>query len=192
MLEDKPAPRPRGEVVRSSVLGAAVEELAAGGIDGASVANIAARAGVHETTIYRRWKTRENLLVDALLARSSAAMPTPDTGSVRGDLSTLLRLLCDYLSSPLGNALLRAGALAIDDDRAQARRAFWTTRLAAVQVIIDRAVERGELQPGTDAHLAVEMLVAPVHLRLLLTGEPLDPALPDQVTDVLLNGLRQP
>jgi len=192
MSDPARSPRRRGDVVRRAVLAAAADEVAAGGIEAASVAAIAARAGVHETSIYRRWKTRENLLVDALLDRSAQAIPIPDTGSIRTDLITLVRLLSSYLGSPLGTALLRAGVLAVDDRYAHARQVFWDTRRAALLVVIDRAINRGELLPGTDARLTLEALLAPLHLRILLTGEPLDDTLPEQLTDLVLNGISQP
>jgi AcrR family transcriptional regulator len=75
----------RGEHVRKTVLAAAFEELAANGFDGATVAGVAKRSGVHETTVYRRWVTRENLFVAALLERSADAIPAPDTGSTSCD-----------------------------------------------------------------------------------------------------------
>jgi AcrR family transcriptional regulator len=74
----------RGEHVRRTVLAAAFDELADNGVAGSTVAGVARRSGVHETTIYRRWITRENLLVDAMLNRSAQAIPPPDTGSTRG------------------------------------------------------------------------------------------------------------
>ncbi len=76
----------RGEHVRRTVLAAAFDELADNGAANASVAGVARRSGVHETTIYRRWATRENLFVDAMLSRSAQEIPAPDTGTIRGDL----------------------------------------------------------------------------------------------------------
>src|SRR5580658_9819825 len=94
----------RGEHVRRTVLAAAFEELAANGFDAATVAGVAKRSGVHETTVYRRWTTRENLFVAALLERSADAIPTPDTGTVRGDLLAIVREVLAYVGSPVGAA----------------------------------------------------------------------------------------
>src|ERR1700751_5603825 len=105
----------RGEHVRQTVLAPAFEELAANGFDGATVAGIAKRSGVHETTVYRRWVTRENLLVAALLDRSADAIPTPDTGSTRGDLLAIVRGVIAYMRSPTGTSVLRAAMLPVDD-----------------------------------------------------------------------------
>ncbi|HYB35434.1 MAG TPA: TetR-like C-terminal domain-containing protein [Mycobacterium sp.] len=181
----------RGAAVRAAVLEATLAELVEHGIDGVTVAAVAARAGVHETSVYRRWRTREDLIVDALLERSAAQIPAPDTGSVRGDLVQLARLVSTYLSTPLGRALLPMGALTVaDESLAQARANFIASRFAAMRVVVDRAIERGELLAGTNARLVLEMLVAPLHVRTILTGEPLPDTLPEQLVDVLLDGLR--
>ncbi len=111
----------RGEHVRQNVLAAAFEELAANGFDGATVAGVAKRSGVHETTVYRRWVTRENLLLAALLERSAEAIPAPDTGSTREDLLAMVRGVIAYVGSAEGTAVLRAALLPVDD--AYARRA---------------------------------------------------------------------
>src|ERR1700735_3224158 len=92
----------RGEHVRQTVSAAAFDELAANGFGAATVAGVAKRSGVHETTVYRRWVTRENLFVAALLDRSADAIPTPDTGSTRGDLLAILREVLAYVGAPGG------------------------------------------------------------------------------------------
>jgi AcrR family transcriptional regulator len=161
------------------------------GIDGVTVAAVAARAGVHETSVYRRWRTREDLIVDALLDRSATQIPVPDTGSLQGDLVELARRVIGYLSSRIGRALVRMSTLIVEDESlAQARANFLASRLAAIRVVVDRAIERGELPAGTDAGLVLEMLVAPLHLRTIMTGEPLTDDLPERMVDILLDGLR--
>jgi AcrR family transcriptional regulator len=72
--------------MRQAVLAATVELLSSQGLAGATVAAVARAAGVHETSVYRRWKTRENLILDALTTELDSALPIPDTGRVREDL----------------------------------------------------------------------------------------------------------
>src|SRR5580658_8453688 len=74
--------RPGGRSARNraAVLDAAVELLAEASYDDLSMENIAARAGVHKTTVYRRWPTKADLVADAIRARSQAVVPLPDTG----------------------------------------------------------------------------------------------------------------
>ena len=178
----------RGEHVRQTVLAAAFDELVANGFDGATVAGVAKRSGVHETTVYRRWVTRENLFVAALLERSADAIPTPDTGSIKGDLLAIVREVLAYVGSPTGTAILRAATLPVDHAYADAREAFWARRLDALSPVVARGVERGELRAGTDGRLLLEMLVAPIHGRLLLTGEPVGDELAKRLVDLALNG----
>ena len=178
----------RGEHVRQTVLAAAFEELAANGFDGATVAGVAKRSGVHETTVYRRWVTRENLFVAALLERSADAIPSPDTGSTRHDLLAIVREVIAYVSSPTGRSILRAATLPVDDAYDGARQAFWARRLDALSPVVARGVERGDLRADCDARVLLEMLVAPIHGRLLLTGEPVDDDLAEQLVEVALNG----
>jgi AcrR family transcriptional regulator len=178
----------RGEHVRQTVLAAAFDELATSGLDEATVAAVAKRSGVHETTIYRRWVTRENLFVAALLERSADAIPAPDTGSTRGDFLAIVRGVIAYMSSPAGGAVLRAAMLRVDDAYADAREAFWARRLEALSPVVTRGIERGDLPADADARLLLEMLVAPIHGRLLFTGGPIDDDFAERLVDVVLYG----
>jgi AcrR family transcriptional regulator len=178
----------RGEHVRQTVLAAAFDELVANGFDAATVAGVAKRSGVHETTVYRRWATRENLLVAALLERSAEAIPAPDTGSIRGDLLAILREVLAYVGSPAGTGILRAAMLPVDDAYTEARKSFWSHRIDALTPVVTRGIERCELRAETDGRLLLELLVAPIHGRLLLTGEPVGEELAERLVDLALNG----
>ena len=182
----------RGEHVRQTVLAAAFDELVANGFDGATVAGVAKRSGVHETTVYRRWTTRENLLVAALLERGADAIPAPDTGSIKGDLLAILREVLAYVGSPAGTGILRAATLPVDHAYADVREAFWAQRLDALAPVVARGIQRGELRAGTDGRLLLEMLIAPIHGRLLLTGEPVGDDLAKRLVDIALNGAAAP
>jgi AcrR family transcriptional regulator len=179
----------RGEHVRRTVLSAAFDELVANGFDGATVAGVAKRSGVHETTVYRRWATRENLLVAALLDRSAGAIPAPDTGSTRGDLLAMVRGVIAYVRSPTGMAVLRAALLPVADGYADAREAFWVQRLDALSPVVMRGIQRGDLRADSDVRLLLETLVAPIHGRLLLTGEQVDDELAERLVDQVLTGV---
>jgi AcrR family transcriptional regulator len=178
----------RGEHVRQTVLAAAFDELVANGFDGATVAGVAKRSGVHETTVYRRWATRENLFVAALLERSADAIPAPDTGSIKGDLLAILREVLAYVGSAAGTAILRAATLPVDHAYADVREGFWAHRLDALTPVVARGIERGELRAETDGRLLLEMLIAPIHGRLVLTGEPVGDELAERLVDLALNG----
>jgi AcrR family transcriptional regulator len=178
----------RGEHVRQTVLAAAFEELAANGFDAATVAGVARRSGVHETTVYRRWTTRENLFAAALMERSADAIPAPDTGSTRHDLLAIVREVLTYVGSPQGMAVLRSAMLPVDNTYAEARKAFWAHRFESLAPVVVRGIERGDLRADTDPRLLLEMMVAPIHGRLLLTGEPVGDELAESLVDLALRG----
>lgn len=181
----------RGAHVRRIVLTAAFDELAENGVANASIAGVARRSGVHETTIYRRWITRENLFVDAMLNRSAQEIPVPDTGTIRGDLLAIAHAVIAYMTSPVGHAVLHAALLPAADGYTEARRAFWSGRIDALRVVVHRGIDRGELLATTDPGLLLETLVAPLHGRLLLTGEPIGDDLPERLVDLVLHGAAQ-
>ena len=182
-------PGGRSARVRAAVLTATLELLRAEGLEGLTVAEVAQRAGVHETSIYRRWGTRENLLIDALL-EATEQLRVPDTGTLRDDLIAYVADLAAFLASPTGHALEHTLAVAGDDPAMrQARERYWTARTEGSQQMITRAVARGELPATVDPRLAVEMLVSPVHFRVLLTREPIEAGLPARLVDALLAGI---
>ena len=124
--------------------------MAEHGAGGVTISEIARRAGVHATSVQRRWGTTENVMLDAMLTRSQEQLPVPDTGTLRGDLIAFARLIAAYLATPLGAALARTMAVAEDDAKAaEGRIRFWRTRYDVAQVMIDRAIERNEVAAGT-------------------------------------------
>ncbi|MEV5986407.1 TetR/AcrR family transcriptional regulator [Streptomyces sp. NPDC052051] len=186
-------PGGRSARVRGAVLEAALRTMGERGVENLSMSEIAARAGVHETTVYRRWGTLENLLGDALLSHSEQQSPTPDTGSLRGDLTAFATAVAAYLSSPLGHAIARTMAAARDTpELGRARAEFMRARHEQVGTMIQRAIARGEIPATTDPAFALEALVAPLHFRVLTTREPLDPDLPERLADLVLDGIRGP
>ncbi|MFJ9446226.1 TetR-like C-terminal domain-containing protein [Kitasatospora sp. NPDC101235] len=127
-----------------------------------------------------------------MLAGSDEGIPVPDTGAVRTDLAAFARALAGYLATPTGRAVARAASLSSDDpDLAEAWQAFWQSRLDQAGAIVSRAVERGELPTDTDTALALELLCSPLQTRSLLGHRPIEPDLPERLTDMVLDGLRR-
>ena len=75
---------------------------------------------------------------------------------------------------------------------AEATHAFWEERLRLCGAIVERAVARGELPPGTDSNVVIESLVGPLYMRLLLTGEPIDGNVADQIARAVAEGFAAP
>lgn len=185
------AARPGGRTARNTaaVLAATVDLILEGGIDAVTVAEVAQRSGVHFTSIYRRWGSPANLVLEAVLSQADQQVTVPDTGNLRRDLILLLRTVTAFVTSPLGQALVH---LATRDDLPEyqtARQRYWQVRFTAATEIFRRAERRGELRHGVNHQTALELLAAPVHQRLLLTGQPVNDAFLRRVVDHLLAGL---
>ncbi|MEU1663077.1 TetR/AcrR family transcriptional regulator [Streptomyces sparsogenes] len=183
---DRPAPPPRRRPggrtarVRTQVLDAVLAELGEAGYDGLTMEAVAARAGVHRATVYRRWGDVGGLLADVLDAAGDDDWQPPDTGSLRGDLTALNQEIQDALTAqpPIVAALIAASFRSEKADRAQRR--LWEDRYARCEVIAARAVRRGELPPDTDARRLLIAATAPLYHQLVLLRTPPDPRLPDQ------------
>lgn len=160
--------------MREAVLDATAAELAEHGYQGLSMESVAQRAGVHKTTVYRRWRGPEGLVADALARAADQSWPIPDTGSLVDDLRGLTELLrtgfTDPEASPVAAAFVTAGMQ--HPDAAAALRSFYAARHAEAAVIIERAIARGELTPGVDGTEIVRLAVAPLFHRLFITHEP--------------------
>lgn len=179
----------RSARVRREVLEATLELLREQG-DAFTIPQVAARAGVHDATIYRRWGTRDALVVDAIRSHLGESVPIPDTGSLAGDLTVFLEHSVAFLASPLGTQLVRA-TIGAESPASNPRAAYWPMRLQEIGVMVERAVARGELPPASLAAttLTAEMLLAPLYFRLLVTRAPFDDVLVRQVGDFVHHAL---
>ena len=191
--QDEPKRRPGGRSsrVRAAAIAATLAELAEHGYAALSLERIARRAGVNKTSLYRRWRTREQLVLDAMLDRAGEQIPVPDTGSLREDLLALARTVVANATAPEVAAMARAVVAQSphDAELAAANARFWTQRIAIDGAIVERAIERGEARPGTEPARVVEAVIGPIHLRLLLTGEPVDDAFLEEVVEIVVNGI---
>jgi AcrR family transcriptional regulator len=178
-------PGGRSARVRAAVIAATLAELADRGYSGVSLDAVASRAEVHKTTVYRRWRTKEALVLEAMLEQASQTVAVPNTGSLRGDLLELARRSAAIQTSPAGEAVVRAvaGEAAGNPQMAAASRRFWAERLELDRTILQRACDRGEIR--ADNKPVIEALLGPLYFRLLVTGEPLDDAYIESVVDLV-------
>lgn len=176
------------------MLTATIDELAAQGYSALNHESVAARAGVHKTTIYRRWRTKEALVLDAMLEQAAETVAIPDTGSLRGDLLELARRSVAIQTSPAGEAVVRAvaGHAPTNPGMSGASRRFWHQRLELDRTIVGRARERGEIDPRVEPGPVIEALLGPLYFRLLVTGEPLDAAFVEDVVNLVYAGCTSP
>ncbi|MGW0752513.1 TetR/AcrR family transcriptional regulator [Streptomyces sp. NPDC002587] len=170
--------RPGGRTarVRAAVLRAAGDTLAEAGFHGLDLAEVARRAEVGKTTVYRRWGTVAALVADLLTDMAEQSLPHTDTGSLLEDLRANAGLVRRTLADSRQGALFKAviAAAATDERTAEALHRFYEVRVAEWAPCVRRAVERGELPTGTDAGEVIRAVSAPLYYRFLITGAPLD------------------
>lgn len=167
-------PGGRSTRVRAAVLTAA-RGLLADGYAELTVDRIAQAAGVNKTSIYRRWTDLEGVLGDLLSQYASEVVPIPDTGDLGADLEELAMLIRRGMTGEPGELITALATSAPRNPRAaQVVRGFLTERFRLAEAVVDHAIARGELPRGTDARAAIEVLGAPLFLRLLVVDEPID------------------
>ena len=174
--------RPRSEACDRAIEAATIELLVEDGFGGMSMEKIAARAGVGKATIYRRWETKEALVVDAVGHHCLEDAPAPSTGSARADLLDMLHHFADRARRD--GALMQAFASERErhPELAEAfRRTFLASRRAAARDVIERGVASGELPATTDVELLADVGPALIWHRLTVTGEPLTDDLPERI-----------
>ncbi|WP_371101378.1 TetR/AcrR family transcriptional regulator C-terminal ligand-binding domain-containing protein [Streptomyces sp. PU_AKi4] len=179
--------RPGGRTarVRASVLRAAGDALAEHGFAHLDLADVARRAEVGKTTVYRRWGTATGLVADLLLDMAEQSLPRTETGSLLGDLRANARLVRRTLADPRQGALFKAviAAATCEARTAEALHRFYDVRVEEWAPCVQQAVDRGEVPEGTDAHEVIRAVSAPLYYRLLTTGAPLDEAAADRAAE---------
>jgi AcrR family transcriptional regulator len=174
----------RSEQARQSVLLAADDLLVEKGFAGLTIEGIAARAGVAKQTIYRWWPSKTDVLMDAFIQDSAEDLEPQDTGSLAGDLREYLTRLAAYLTESDAGAVFRALTGQAQHDPALAarlREEHLTHQRARDRRPLERAVARGELPADADLDVLVDRLVGPIYYRVLVTGEPVDTTLVDEL-----------
>ncbi|WP_052849479.1 TetR/AcrR family transcriptional regulator [Streptomyces avicenniae] len=192
--------RPRSEGADARILDAALELLVDRGYDRFSVDEAAGRAGVAKTTLYRRWPTRDHLIV-AVVARLQDAVPVEYSGDVRADLTRYLGEIVAGLNrmrragrpatSGDGSAGLVAevvAAAARHADVGAAVQAMFRRRNALVLRLLEQARESGELRADVEPEALFDQLAGALYYRLLITGGPLDAEYVDRLLAGALRG----
>ncbi|GAA1965682.1 TetR/AcrR family transcriptional regulator [Catenulispora subtropica] len=176
--------RPGGRTARTraAALRAAEDALIEAGFDALDLADIARRADIGKTTVYRRWGTPAALVADLLLDMAEQSLPRTETGTLDGDLRANAGLVHKTLTDPRSGALFKAviTAAACDADAAAALHRFYATRIAEWAPCVDQAIARGEVPQGTDASEVIRAVSAPLYYRFLVSGDPLDAAAADR------------
>ena len=179
----------RSERVVASVLQAALTELAVVGYAALRLDDVATRAGVAKTTIYRRWSTKAELVRAAIYGAVHKDEALPDTGSLRGDMLEVLEAAMAMIATPEGRAI----ANMITSERADpeveqlCRELRDEGRKHRMRVVV-RAQERGEIPKEADAILIMESVFGLVMSRLVRFGEKTDRATCERLIDLVVTG----
>lgn len=149
----------RGWRVVEKILDAALEELSLKGYGLLSIEEVAERAGVAKTTVYRRWPTKAHLALDACRRLADDVLVISDTGSLRGDLLALMKTFRAMAATPRGQSLMKM--LLVEGPDAEVSRLAKKIRASKESeplAVVHRAIERGELPRGTNARLVLDVL----------------------------------
>jgi len=182
--------RPREARTDSAILTATLDLIAEQGVHDVRVDDVADRAGVGKGAIYRRYRSKDELVTAAVAALVSE-ITIPNTGSTRADLLALMREAVELYSGSLAGRLMPnlAGAMSQRPELAHTvRDVFLADRRAALRQVLERGIERGELRPELDLELALDVLGGPLFYRLLITGGPIDEQLAEGVAELILRG----
>ena len=181
--------RPRSSETEQAILQATRELLVEAGVQGLTVEKVAARAGVAKTTIYRRWRDKDELALAVVLDMVEQVVQLPELGDTRKELLAFVNAAVEVLGSTLMGRVMQGlvSDLATDAELAHAfRERVVSVRDAEVERLVERGVRRGDLRADTDPMTAHDLLIGPVYYRLLLTGQPLDRAFAKRTVDAVL------
>ncbi|MFK8846979.1 TetR/AcrR family transcriptional regulator [Streptomyces sp. Ac-502] len=176
------------EAIRAAVFA----ELAAVGFARMSIEGIARRAGVGKTAVYRRWRSKLHLVLDVVSAVAAEGLPTPDTGSLRGDVRMLLEVAARALRHPMASQIipdLLAEAARSPEIAEALRTALLDSQQGVATAMVARAVERGELRPEADARLALDLMTGPLYWRLMVVRDELPKTYLDELALAVASAL---
>ena len=168
-----------------------MDELSRTGYAALRVEDVAARAGVNKTTVYRRWPTKVELAGAAIRTFAGHEEPMPDTGTVRGDLLELVQRIVAFVRTPEGDIFTRLvsaehGEPDVDRLARSLRDGFMVRRAE----VITRAQARGELPADVDARVLLDAIFIPVTMRILRYREEVDVATTEAFVDLALTGAK--
>jgi AcrR family transcriptional regulator len=184
--------RPRSERARLAILKAAADLLVDGGLHAATIEGIAARAGVSKVTIYKWWPSRGALLIEAYFGHYRQTIHFQDTGDLTTDLVAQMLVLIEAFQGRAGAIMAELiGQAQTDPSLAQTLRSGWLKpRRDATTVVLQRAIDRGEISAEINLPAVMDQIYAPLYFRLTMAHEPLTADLPELLVRTVLEGIR--
>ena len=188
VTDHRKLPRRRGEALNVAIYQATLDELAEVGYARLTMERVAERARASKASLYRRWPTRIELVMDAVYHVLPDALSVPDTGSLRGDVLAALRRTAEALAGPAGEAMrgLLSEALADESRAATFRENSQGTGRRLMREIVRRAVERGEVAPEAVTPRRLDAGQALLRQHFLFQGLPIPDELLVQIADEVM------
>jgi AcrR family transcriptional regulator len=188
-----PRGRPRSERAHQAILDAANEILEERGFVDLTIDEVAQRAAVSKTTIYRRWPTKGTLVFEAFSIDFLDRHPRPDTGSLRGDLLAALRGWIRMVKGTVKGRTLVGLIAEVQRDSELAE--IWRDRFMGPvreqhRTMVEKAIERGEVSPDTDPDVVLDLIYGAAYHRLLQSHLPLTDRFAQVVVDTVVAGVR--
>jgi AcrR family transcriptional regulator len=178
--------------VTQAITDAVLHELAEQGYGRLSMEGVAKRAGVGKSALYRRWGSKDEMIAAVITEFSVTRAADVDTGSLRGDLRETMQALIGWLTHPLFSRILPD--LIAEDVRnpersRSTRESIGRSRREVGEVMLRRAITRGELPEDLDLEMALDVLAAPIYWRLVVRQAEAEPDYVDRLVDYALRAL---
>lgn len=179
----------RSEIVRTTVASTVLAMLHEGNST-FTVADVAQRAEIHRSTVYRWWPTRVALVEEALTLHT-AVLAAPNTGNWESDVHALTHELADFFANPAEMAMNTILAADIDSEVADLQRAHWGPIRRDLSTIVDRAKERGEVRADANPQFVLQMIVGPLLLNTTFGRAPASTATVDAIAKAVSRGFQK-
>ena len=181
--------RPRGgsEKLIGTIFEATLRHLGDRGFSALSVEEVAHEVGINKTSIYRRWPSKHELVLAALMSLRDEQPPPAESGNLREDLIVLLRSRAALITTPRARKIIRALITLDDGQGAALAQALREERYRVPNAILRHAIARGELAADSDPTLLSELLLAPLCYRAIIMNQPIEPGYIERIVDQVLS-----
>jgi AcrR family transcriptional regulator len=183
--------RPSPDTARA-ILDASREILAERGVQGLTVEAVAQRSGVAKTTIYRRWRAKDEVALAVVIDMIERVVDTPELGNTRDELVAFVDLTVRALRDTLMGRVMQGivSQLATDAELAAGfHENVVGLRFMEVKRLVERGIERGDLRADTDPVLVHELLFGAVYYHLFFRHDPIPDDLAERAVDTVLRGI---
>ncbi|MFG1702465.1 TetR/AcrR family transcriptional regulator [Nonomuraea sp. M3C6] len=194
VTDHRKLPRRRGEALSAAIYQATLDELAEAGYAGLTMERVAERAKASKASLYRRWPTRIELVMEAVYHALPTPESSPDMGNLRDDLVAMLRLTAKALAGPAGEAMrgLLGEALRGESPLSAMRKNSQGVARKLMEEVVRRAVERGEVDPEAVTPRRLDAGHALLRHHFLFNGPPIPDTLVVEIVDEVLVPLLKP